>query len=323
MSNSEHSTADSSHGESPSFVRAIPYGLLVLGVLLIICAFTLFPPPHERVGAGKLDSGDEHGTESVETEAPAPFGQKALLFVGLAFVIGCVMAYSIERVMKSRQQHEQIRLEDGTRTTTFDALFKTATPDGFLDEMRETLLTPAFVREDLTVTYTFEDKPGATTITVSRKVHFWARNITSRRAVHVMSPSEFVLLDDPTQTVFVECVMESDDKLYGDKMNVTREDIIQKMQSQPISVNPNARVEVTLVVKKTCWRRDRDTWISKDAADGITLNVNAGTLTGKLTFAVDRWHRKPLRKVNSQKWVLESSLLPYQGIILYWKPGEA
>jgi hypothetical protein len=266
-----------------------------------------------------------------------------LLELGIGLIVGAVISVTIERYMAKRKGEADELREEKIRRNVFEALFETAIPREFVKEMYKSLFEPRFLREHLEIRFEFrplQDGNPATSkdlLILKQIVSFHARNITDTPADHTVIAREYMLIEHPMfKTPFTEFRIKGSDKT----IHLKKADI-QSQEEKPdpfwhrigplvVKVGPNDAAEVCVVVEKICRTADTKTWITRHAAKNLRIVVAVDDLElyDHLEFTVDQSHRLDLAKTDSSQvvsqriheWLLTSPVLPFQGIILHWRP---
>jgi hypothetical protein len=279
-------------------------------------------------------------------------GHFLLLEIGIAFITGCVIAGTVEVFMRNRGERTQEQYKIEIAESVFKALFRTAIPEELVSEMYLALFVPKFVREEIEIRYRFEPlkvQPGlpldARKLRVHQEISFQALNVTDTTVNHTSAPREDILIADPdnVETPFKEFLMEivgADNSSGRQKIHLqepaelreatTRDGMRYQLKTQTLySVRPRQSVRVLLAIDKICRYADTDTWVTSYSAKGLRLSVEvAGNPRPDLEFWVDQSHRQKLIRVPqserknglSQEWRLNFPILPYQGVMLRWRP---
>lgn len=87
---------------------------------------------------------------------------------------------------------------------------------------------------------------------------------------------------------------------------------------------------LALFSERRAGREKTKTWITKDPAKNLelTMSLTDKSLYDKLEFSVDQSHRRDLKLSDSSaakssmsyEWIINSPILPKQGIIIHWRP---
>jgi hypothetical protein len=281
------------------------------------------------------------------------FGHLFFLELGMGLIVGSVLALTIERYMRYQKQVEDRREEEKIRKNVFDALFGTAVSGELVTEMYKALFEPHFSREQLEIRFVFRELTAEEMshtsehdlIVLQQIVSFRARNLTDQVVNHTIFAREYLLIEHPDFKIpFKEFRMKGSDQtihLKGtgllevvDRSTGAEEsEMWHTMGPLTVSVDPKAVAEVCTVVEKVCRDTDTKTWITKHAAENLTLKVALANrqLYEALEFAVDQSHRQKLKKSDSSavesamsyEWTLDCPVLPCQGIILHWRRRRA
>jgi len=278
-------------------------------------------------------------------------GHFLLLEIGIAFITGCVIAGTVEVFMRNRSERTQEQYKIEIAESVFKALFGTAIPDELVSEMYLALFVPKFVREEIDIKYRFEPLKvqaalplDARKLRVRQEISFLARNVTDKTVNHTSAPREDILIADEENSVtpFKEFLMEIEgvsNSGAGEKIHLktpkelhdatTSEGMRYQLRTQTLEVGPSQSVRVLLAIDKICRYADTDTWVTSYSAKSLKLSVEvAGNPLPDLEFWVDQSHRQKLVRVPesgrinplSQEWRLNFPILPYQGVMLRWRP---
>jgi hypothetical protein len=275
-----------------------------------------------------------------------------LLEIGIAFITACVIAGTVEVFMRNRGERAQEQYKIEIAESVFKALFRTAIPDELVSEMYMALFVPKFVREEIEIKYRFEPlkvEPAlpldARKLRVRQVISFVARNVTDKTVNHSSAPREDILIadDDNVATPFKEFLMEivSDNNPNGGpkihlqdpqqlRAATTRQGMRYQLKTQTLyGVGPGQLVYVLLTIDKICRYADSDAWVTSYSAKRLKLTVEVvGNPLPDLEFWVDQSHRQKLVRVpeserqnaSSYEWRLNFPILPYQGVMLRWRP---
>lgn len=275
-----------------------------------------------------------------------------LLEIGIAFITGCVIAGTVEVFMRNRGERTQEQYKIEIAESVFKALFGTAISDELVSEMYLALFVPKFVREEIEIKYRFEPlkvQPAlpldARKLRVRQEISFRALNVTDTTVNHTTAPREDLLIADPDNpaTPFKEFLMEivgaGNSSKAGQRIHLqeveelrkatTREGMRYQLKPQTLEVGAGHSVRVLLVIEKICRYADTDTWVTSYSAKHLKLSVEvAGNPFPDLEFSVDQSHRQKLvrvpeserRNASSYEWRLDFPILPYQGVMLRWRP---
>ena len=316
------------------------------GALFIFVAYAVrFPKPHGESANIKQELIDWYHE----------LGHFLVLEIGIAFITGCVVALTVEFFMRNLAQREHEVHRQEISENIFFALFRTAVTDELISEMYKSLLVPKFVRENLEIKYTFIPLPDQEKVPLGdnkrlilkQTISFKARNITDQRVTYTMRPQDEVVIQHDSYTIpFKELLMEVEDQkpyysiedqkvhLYGSGLTKQIDtdysagmSCILKMQK--VRVDPNQCVQVLIVVEKVCRYADMEAWVTANAAKDLKLIVELSDQQfSNLEFCAHQTHRQPLVKMpfsetkapTSHTWRLDYPILPYQGVMLRWRP---
>jgi hypothetical protein len=281
------------------------------------------------------------------------FGHLFVLELGIGLIVGSVLALTIERYMRYQKQLEDKQEEDKIRRNIFEALFETAVSGKLVTEMYKALFEPHFSREQLEIRFVFRELTAEEMshtsehdlIVLQQIISFRARNLTDRIVDHTILAREYLLMDHPDFKIpFKEFWMKGSDRtlhlkgtslleVVDKRKEADESDMWHTMGPLTVSVDPKAVAEVCTVVEKVCRDTDTKTWITKHAAENLTLKVALANrqLYEALEFAVDQSHRQKLKRSDSSavesamsyEWTLDCPVLPCQGIILHWRRKKA
>ncbi|MGH9401169.1 MAG: hypothetical protein ACRD2P_03560 [Terriglobia bacterium] len=270
-----------------------------------------------------------------------------VLELGIGFVVGAIVAITIESYMRRKQQIEDTKREREMESNIFMALFRTALPDDLVYEMYQMLFTRKFIRQDLVIAINLrpltddEHKKCSVNdaLVLTQTVTYKAKNISDTLACHDVSPQEYALFPHPTlkhpyKSFSVSCGSDEtrldNEALFKDRVTNPGNGIWYYLEKAPkIDVPENAVVTVVSTIEMICRKTDIKTWLTYYPAERLTLTVDlAGSLQDQLEFAVDQSHRVKLEAYTSSTsdgrtlygWTLEKPILPHQGIVLYWRP---
>lgn len=271
-------------------------------------------------------------------------GSGFLLELGLGFIVGAVIAMTIEKYTQDRKEKELSQQEERIRRNIFEALFETAIPREFVTEMYKALFEPKFLREHLEIAFGFRKlnaaeqaaTPHTDLLVLTQTIRFNARNITDRPTNHEFNGREYALIDHPNfPTPFHDVFIKGSDKTF----NLTINDILaQETRPDPfwhrlgplnVMVAAKESAEICVVVEKVCRSTDTKTWITRHAANNLKVVIELAddALYNSMDFTVDQSHRVELKKnpslvptLRKHEWNLNSPILPFQGIIVHWRP---
>lgn len=121
----------------------------------------------------------------------------------------------------------------------------------------------------------------------------------------------------------------------NDKQEITivfsQEHIRHKMYIYDLTVPPESAFSVRYTYETLRRRRDAELWVSTVAAEGLSIEAAiTDDRLGDLEFHPDASHgQKPDPHYNEQRsdsrvlhWTITRGVLPYQGVILHWKPKD-
>jgi hypothetical protein len=217
--------------------------------------------------------------------------------------------------------------------------------------MYAALFVPKFVREEIEITYKFEPlgkQPAlpqdARKLRVNQEIRYLARNVIDKPVNHSSTPREDILVCDPENkaTPFKEFLMEIVGSNPPQKIHL-RElgELSAETQNQGMrytlktqtlkDVKPGQVVRAVLAIAKICRYADTDTWVTSYPAKQLRIKVDvAGSPPPDLEFWVDQAHRQKMvpvpeserPKALSYEWRLNFPILPYQGVMLRWRPRQ-
>lgn len=272
-----------------------------------------------------------------------------ILELGIGLIVGSVLALTIERYMRYQKQLEDKQEEEKIRRNIFEALFETAVTPELVKEMYKALFEPKFTREQLEVRFVFRELTEEETthadekdlIVLQQIVSFRARNLTDRIVDHTVLAREYLLIEHPDFTIpFKEFRMTGSDRTihlkgkeilaFVDKSKgIEESEMWHTMGPLTVPVNPKDVAEVCVVVEKVCRDTDTKTWITRHAAENLSLKVAmfSKRLYDTLEFTVDQSHRQALKRSDNSavvsqmayEWTLNCPVLPSQGVILHWR----
>jgi hypothetical protein len=276
------------------------------------------------------------------------FGETARLLVleiGIAFVVGGVVAFTIERYMRRRKEVEDFVREQKIEKNIFLYLFRTALTSELVDEMYQMLFTRKFIRQNLEISIKLrrlngeelKDCNDPSLLVLTQTVTYNAKNMTDQVAKHHVSPQEYTLVP---HTKFLQPFTRFSVTCGNDKQElVTKEDfkgrvtnpkggIWHYLDAPSVDVPEEQVVKVISEVQMVCRETDTKTWLTYYPAERLTLSVEVEPdLQDTLEFAVDQSHRLSLKPHDSLTtdgrkrygWELGRPILPHQGIIIYWR----
>jgi len=264
-----------------------------------------------------------------------------VLELGIGFVVGGVIAFTIEYYMRSRKELEDKKRDEQLQSNVFRALFGTALSPELVHEVYQNIFTRKFARQNLEIAITLRpltDEEQATynvpaLLVLTQTVTYDAKNISDDVADYHVHPQEYILISHPmflqpfhTFTASCGSNLKSLNKPDIAKcVHLSEDGIWHKLAVPEISVPEGGVVHVISKVEMVCRDTDIKTWLTYHPADRLKLKVELDkALLGQFEFAVDQSHRLPLNVVPSDtprvyEWKLEKPILPYQGIILYWR----
>ena len=272
--------------------------------------------------------------------------RSVVLELGIGFVVGAIVAVTIESYMRRKQGIEDRARKRKMEANIFLALFRTALPDDLVHEMYQMLFTRRFVRQKLKIEMmlrplTQEEQMGCSVpdaLVLTQTVTYDAKNISDGQASHHVSPQEYTLIPHPTRTYPFTMFSASCPGLKPVILNspedfaccVTNPDkgIWHYLKAPKVEVPENGVVTVVSTVELICRKTDIKTWLTYYPAEHLKLTVSLHKeLQGQLEFAVDQSHRlslEPFTETGPEGtmygWKLEKPILPHQGIVLYWRP---
>ena len=272
--------------------------------------------------------------------------RSVVLELGIGFVVGAIVAATIENYMRGKQKIEDTKREKELESNIFMALFRTALPDDLIHEMYEMLFTRRFIRQKLEIAIKFRpltadeqekcNVPDALVLT--QTVTYDAKNISDSLASHHVSPQEYALiphpvLSHPFKTFIGTCGLKTEtldsEAQFKDLVTNPGNGIWFYLKAPKINVPKDSVVTIVSTIELVCRTTDIKTWLTYYPAERLTLTVELDkALQDHLEFAVDQSHRLALEPDNSKTsdgrviygWKLEKPILPHQGIILYWRP---
>jgi hypothetical protein len=272
--------------------------------------------------------------------------RSVVLELGIGFVVGAIVAATIESYMRRKQKIEDTKREREMESNIFMALFRTALPDDLVHEMYQMLFTRRFIRQNLEIAIKLrhltadEQKKCSvpTALVLTQTVTYNAKNISDGWASHRVSPQEYALIPHPTishpfKSFTATCgsQIESLDSEARFKGLVTNpgNGIWYYLEAPNVNVPKDDVVTVVSTVELICRETDIKTWLTYYPAERLKLTVELEKgLQDQLEFAVDQSHRLSLEPDDGKTsdgrtiygWKLEKPILPHQGIILYWRP---
>ena len=272
-------------------------------------------------------------------------GRSLVLEIGIAFVVGGLVAISIERYMEERKNAEELARERRIEKNIFQYLFQTALSPDLVNEMYQMLFTRKFIRQNLTIAFKLrhlneeeqKDCKELGLLVLTQKVTYDAKNVTDQAAMHHVSPQEYTLVPHPMylqpfKTFSVTCCNVKQELVakqdFAGRVRNPDGGIWHYLDAPSADVPKDQVVTVVSEVEMVCRETDSKTWLTYYPAEHLTLSVEVGPdLQDKLEFAVDQSHRLRLTPHDSLTadgrkrfgWVLGKPILPHQGIVLYWR----
>jgi len=277
------------------------------------------------------------------------------LELGIALITSCIIAGTVELFMRKGEERAHAKHRQEIAQNVFRALFGTAISDKLVNEMYAALFVPKFVREEIEIRYKFErlgDEPAlpqdARKLRIHQVITYLARNVVDKPVSHPSSPREDILVydaeneDTPFKDFLMEIVGRGGSKNTADTICLdtpakllaatTRQGMRYTLKRQTLEdIRPGEAVRAVLAIDKICRFADTDTWVTSTPAEGLTIKVEvAKDLAPVLEFCVDQAHRQKMIQIpesertnqSTYEWRLDSPILPYQGVMLRWRPKQ-
>jgi hypothetical protein len=280
--------------------------------------------------------------KNVENASTEQLFRDVVLELGVALLIGGILASTIEFYMRKQKDAEDAEHLREIESNVFFALFGTALPNNVVRMMYDILFFPRFLRRSLVITIKLRElsetekqcDPTATNLLVlNQVVTYTAHNVSRGDAIHCVEPQEFILVPHMqfpqpfrsfTATPFGGAPVITDVQ----KCSSPDPDHVQyHLTTKEVSVPEGDKVNVVSEIELVCRDTDMRTWLTYYPADDLKLRVElSAELEGQLDLAVDQSHHDALtvdkhttdhhRKFG---WEITRPVLPYQGVVVFWR----
>lgn len=309
--------------DQPKDTAALQYSdrlkvILIVGLLLILFGITFSP---DQVGL-------------MDRAIQARFIEE----FGFACVIGCVIAYTIERVSRREFDRAVDSRINAIQRNVFRSTYGRNMTEGLVREVEKLILEANFLRHGHRITYHLSKcrardlDPSDTTIpdidVVKTEVILWydVENISTL-------PREYTLtltVEKPPYEAlkrFVEIdslVVSGKEYSKEERTKFTSDKPGEVLLQTPVSIDSKKRISVRSSWKMIKLATDVELWRSFLPSDGMTLCVHFPEGTeAKDANAIHRTAVIP-RHVGDVycEWAIEGPVLPQQGILFWWRCGD-
>jgi hypothetical protein len=336
---------DELHPQPPateSFFKKFAFTLLVTGAGLsgMLLIFLSFGVKFWLTSKIEPNQGEKMAFWSYE------LGHFMLLEIGIGFITALVIALTVDISTRAQEKKEHEKKLQEIGENIFNALFRTAVDKELVREMYLALILPKFIREDLTLVYEFENVPGQGSLPLNERklklIHtfsFKAKNVTDQKVGYRVSPQIEALIKADASTPFKTFslnIINADGGITGTvktdseflNQNAEEKGIRHTLRNVPeLLIEPNERIDFRMTIEKLCRISDMEASVTAHSARDLTLIVKTGKDVPPLDFIVDQAHRKDMEEIISvdskpdlRTWKLNSAILPYQGVMLWWYP---
>jgi hypothetical protein len=271
--------------------------------------------------------------------------------VGIAFIVSGLIAFMVEFNFHSREQHKAAQERAEIAKSVFNYLLGSLAPPWLTLKVAD-LYKMKLLREDIVVTYTFEDPPKEVArlyphrepdvhdlLVVIVELRYRLRNLTDEQIPvdisHGFTPSvplpakytgftDLLISDNKHNPIkqwregsrdeTIHCPVASDEDRLGWKEREIR-------VRDDLFIDPKDTLNVVVKLRAVRWRNDHATWVTRLPADHIRVVVVNDKCTD-IEFLLDAAHPKPFKQTPSVwEWESTGESIPFQGFTLHWFPS--
>lgn len=259
--------------------------------------------------------------------------------MGFASLIALIIAVVIERSSRARQEMTTSERQREIAESVFRGVFETDIPKTIVEEVVEGVLKSKIVRLDHTNTYVLNDR----TKEVEGKSHkyieltatssYTLQNVSKENVV-VPIRLMFPVPGNPHLRDIAKLVnfAINDRALNAQEINAGNEaaggntEYLQRYLWER-ELAPGATVQVRATSTLIKDRSDNEIWTSLYPSKSMRLYVTMNCQD--MAFGAAALHRESIKKVAGEEgdmghheWELARPVLPYQGIVFWWRPKE-
>jgi hypothetical protein len=271
--------------------------------------------------------------------------------VGIAFIISGLIAFMVEFNFHKREEQKAVRERAEIAKSVFNYLLGSLAPPWLTQKVSD-LYKMKLVRENIVVTYTFEDPPQEVErlnphrqpdiheiLKVFVELRYRLRNLTDQQIPvdisHGFTPSvplpakytrftDLVITDNKGTPIkqwhenctdkTIHCPVASDEERLGWKNREIR-------VTQDLFIDRQDTLDVVVKLRAIRWRNDHATWVTRLPADNIKVIVNNEKCTA-IEFMLDAAHPNQFKQTPSMwEWESTGESIPFQGFTLHWFPS--
>jgi len=272
---------------------------------------------------------------SLEDGAEKPLYAIFFKELGFALIIAVLLAFSVERAMRSRHEKAAQDTMEAINKNLFKAVYDRYIPPEVFSEVERCLMTCDIVRKEYQIDYTlsyiehddFEgisqgDKDSHLKCDIFSK--YVIENVTDSTTdvpieLHLEKPIDSAL----SKFLEVKSVSIGDWTIKGDQIKDYIEDakehLIFKTNKE---ISARGEVEVSMVARVVKRKVDAEIWASRLPSNDITLRVRSPR--GVEVFATAN-HSQSLKVSDSSDfkvYELKHGVFPFQSVIFWWKESK-
>jgi hypothetical protein len=256
--------------------------------------------------------------------------------LGVALVVAAFLAATIDIYLRYRTELAHIRQQGEISENIFKHLFGFGLHRALVDELTETIFASKIRRDAISLSYEFwtidADLIGAR-LTVDYHIINSSRGTEKYQITHYFENTIDVGNNSDTFTSLRVDGAAISDHYSGDALHqrVVRAGIRRILTGPIIDVPPDQPIRIHYTYETVRRRADSEVWITTLPTNDLKLTiVLLDDSVRRLAFAPDASHRNEPELVSNApeahsaliQWKMQSGLLPYQGIVLYWCPSE-
>ncbi len=255
--------------------------------------------------------------------------------VGFASLIALILAVFIEQSSRARMEAAASKRQQEISENVFRGIFETDIPKVMVDEVVDSILKAKIIRLEHAATYVADDKEieieGSRHSYVKLRIAslYTLKNVSrdevqvpvtimfpvhSQPVLRDLASLELISIDDHVLTT--EEIQEGDSALPNTEYE-------QRYQwFRPVASGGTLTVRSTFTLIKEI--SDNEVWTS--LYPSLTMRLSVTMNCRNMEFGADALNRGTLKKVAGQGstghhgWELARPVLPYQGIIFWWRP---
>jgi hypothetical protein len=250
--------------------------------------------------------------------------------VGFAFMIAFVLSIAIES--KARREHNalvQTHLHALNRNV-FQALYGIRTPQGLFEQVEDTIIKQKFFRRNVHMVYQFMPASTSKVFVMDVDLNYHVENISrDQDSFRIPVTLEKPFLKDVSDKVKLRAIVIDGKHLSDQELQEARdaapdcEKFIRFSHNVDVDGESTRRIEIKYTMVKL--HQDYEVWRSVFPCDGLRLTV---TVPQGVEILAHQIHPTPLRESvgkhgdTLREWVLERPVLPYQGVLIWWRSEQ-